>query len=294
MTNVIVHVALTASASPSSRKCFAPFASCTRPRTRGSSDLSAALARTSLYRATPVGAPRPDKVPRFDRQSARTERRRSAHGSERLIGKHSAFRKGAWWVVVNTGGRRKSKSVGDRETALRIAQAVRERLARAEFSLTPATDTRTLQQYAKDWLVTAKGALKASTVTFYEGALKQHIVPALGSRLVASLNREDCRSLIATCRGKGLKVATVRGIARTLSTILTQAVEDQVLVANPALRLGRYLRYGDHEEPQPDPLAPDEVTTVLATARQRFPEWYPFLLCALRTGMRLGELLELQ
>lgn len=210
------------------------------------------------------------------------------------MGVRVKFWKGAWWVFVNTGGRRKAKRVGDRETALRVAQALRERLARREFSLAPATDTKTVQQYATDWLVTAKGALKASTVAFYDGALQQHIVPALGTRSVASLNREDCRSLIATCRAKGLKVSTVRGIARTLSTILTQAVEDQILAANPALRLGRFLRYGDHEEPQPDPLTPDEVTTVLEKARQRFPEWFPFLLCGLRTGMRLGELLEVQ
>ena len=57
-------------------------------------------------------------------------------------------------------------------------------------------------------------------------------------------------------------------------------------------------RLGDHkikfwrrtrqEEPQPDPLALHEVATVLEIARLRFPEWYPFLLRGLRTGMRLG------
>ena len=60
------------------------------------------------------------------------------------------FWKGSWWVFVNTGGRRKAKRVGDRETALRIGQAVRERLARREFGLTPSTDTKTLLQYATD------------------------------------------------------------------------------------------------------------------------------------------------
>jgi hypothetical protein len=38
---------------------------------------------------------------------------------------------------------------------------------------------------------------------------------------------------------------TVKGIARTLSAVLSQAVEDEKIAANPALRLGQYLRRGD-------------------------------------------------
>jgi hypothetical protein len=35
-------------------------------------------------------------------------------------------------------------------------------------------------------------------------------------------------------------VATVKGILRALSTVLSQAVEDELLMANPALRMGKY------------------------------------------------------
>src|SRR4051812_45288656 len=91
-----------------------------------------------------------------------------------------------------------------------------------------------------------------------------------------------------------VRASTVRGIGRTLSTILSQAVEDELLPANPALRLGRYLRAGDDPEPEIDPFTREDVALVLAIARERFPEWYPWLLCGLRTGMRAGELLALQ
>jgi hypothetical protein len=60
-----------------------------------------------------------------------------------------------------------------------------------------------------------KGTLKASTVGFYEGPLEQHVFPALGTRQVASMRRSDCREL----------------------------------PANPALRLGKYLRTADDPEP---------------------------------------------
>ena len=54
------------------------------------------------------------------------------------------FRNGGWWVFVNHASRRKAKRVGDRETAQRVAQAIRERLARGELNLGPAPDAQTL------------------------------------------------------------------------------------------------------------------------------------------------------
>lgn len=161
-------------------------------------------------------------------------------------------------------------------------------------ALSNAALARRLQHYAQDWLAVIKPALKASTHTHYASTLRRYILPLLGTRQVASIKRADCRQLVATCRMKGLKVVTVRGIARTLSTILTQAVEDELLPANPALRMGRYLRHADEPAPDIRPFTRDEVAHMIAVARTTFPEWYPWLLCGLRTGMRAGELLGLQ
>src|SRR5262249_43508114 len=81
---------------------------------------------------------------------------------------------------------------------------------------------------------------------------------------------------------------------RTLSTVLSQAVEDGLLPANPALRPGRYLRRGEEPEPEIDPFTSSEVAHVIETAREHVPDWYAFVLCGFRTGMRLGELLALK
>ena len=202
--------------------------------------------------------------------------------------------KGAWWVFVNHNGRRKAKRIGDRETATRIAQAIREKLARRELNLGDGTDGETVRSYAATWLQHAKLTLKASTVTFYDGHLAQHILPALGNRKVRDLRRMDCRELVFGCRAKGLKVSTVRGIVRTLSTVLSQAVEDEILPANPALRMGKHLRQADEAEPQIDPFTRSEALHVLEVAREYLPEWYPWMLTGFRTGMRLGERLDLQ
>jgi integrase len=135
--------------------------------------------------------------------------------------------------------------------------------------------------------------------------LENHIIPILGSTSIGAVSRKDCRQLVtaireklATKRGRqdtrALSIATVRGIARTLSAVLSQAVEDEHLSANPALRLGKYLRRGDQPKHQIDPFTRADVAHILAVAREQFPEWYPWLLTAFRTGLRLGELLALQ
>ena len=80
-----------------------------------------------------------------------------------------------------------------------------------------------------------------------------------------------------------------------MSSVLSQAVEDDVIPANPAFRLGRYYRTGKNQvESEIRPLTRDEVVVLLNAARQHAPGEYPLFLCALRTGMRLGELLALQ
>jgi hypothetical protein len=104
------------------------------------------------------------------------------------VGVKVQFRRGAWWVVIHHASRRKMKRVGDRQTALRVAQAVRERLARGDFDLAPPSGgSPTLRTYSEGWLRTAKTALKASTIAFYEENLARHIWPMLGApRLIAA------------------------------------------------------------------------------------------------------------
>jgi integrase len=65
-------------------------------------------------------------------------------------------------------------------------------------------------------------------------------------------------------------------------------------LAEAFFRLGKHLRRGDEPKPQIDPFTRDEAALLVETARQHFPEWHTWVLTALRTGLRLGELLALQ
>ena len=205
------------------------------------------------------------------------------------------FWKNAWWLFVNHQGRRKAKRIGDRETAMTIARRIRERIAAGALQLpSAAAAEESLQTYARGWLKTISGNLKASTVEFYTENMDRYILPALGARPLRDIGRADCRDLIVRARARGLKLNTVRGIARTLSSMLSQAVEDEKIPANPALRMGRHLRRGDEPKLEIQPFTREEASHLVETARVSFPRWHPWVLCALRTGLRHGELLGLQ
>jgi integrase len=209
------------------------------------------------------------------------------------VGVNVKYHKGDWWLFINHRGRRRAKKIGDKATALEVAKKVRERLMLGDMSLL-ATDGETFEKYARTWLKDGEANRKASTHRFYTFNLELHILPSIGSQSIGSIARADCRKVLADSRKKGLKVASIQGVQRTLSAVLSQAVEDAVLPANPAFRMGRHVRKGDEPRREIHPLTREEAQTLLATIEKHWSEHYGFFLCALRTGMRLGELLALQ
>jgi hypothetical protein len=74
------------------------------------------------------------------------------------------FRKGAWWVSIHYRGRRKSKRIGDTKKAQRVAQGIREKIARGDLDLTPSTETQTVKQYATAWVSLAAAAHRTLVV----------------------------------------------------------------------------------------------------------------------------------
>jgi integrase len=102
------------------------------------------------------------------------------------VGVKVKFWKETWWIFINHEGRRAAKKIGDKSTALRIAQAIRGRIAEGDLELRHDSEQHlTLRSYVTSWLSTVKTTLKASSIRFYEGHLAQHILPALGERAVS-------------------------------------------------------------------------------------------------------------
>jgi integrase len=85
----------------------------------------------------------------------------------------------------------------------------------------------------------------------------------------------------------------VKGHLDVLRACLSVAVEDQLILANPAARLGRFVtRSGETREVETFTRA--ELTALLETAEREMPDAYPVVLLLARSGLRIGEALTLQ
>jgi integrase len=198
-----------------------------------------------------------------------------------------------WWVFINHDGERQAKKIGDKAAAEAVAKELRERLAKGDFQINPPKQALTFGEYGKKWLDGYGGSnLKYSTQISYDGIFRNHLGP-LKDIPIDEITRADLKELVYGKLKDGLTPATVTRIKALISVILTHALEDGLIPSNPASRLGRLIK-GKDRKADVNPLTREEARTFLEVVGQHYPKHYPFFLCALRTGCRLGELLALE
>ncbi len=101
----------------------------------------------------------------------------------------------------------------------------------------------TTKDYSQRWLVmldaaVAGGTLKTRTRQSYKQNLDLHILPTLGSLKVRQLQKGRIKTLLAEKLSGGLARNSVRIIHATFRALLNASVDDGVILANPAKRLG--------------------------------------------------------
>jgi integrase len=220
--------------------------------------------------------------------------------------------KGAWWLSINHQRRRKMVRVGTGPTGKRAAEhakiKIEARLAEGDHSvldrMAPSM-VPTLREYATQWLdKDAALRLKPITIERYRSTLEQQLFPAFGDCRLNDVTRTALKTQLAAWRTNGkvrgsgpLRPGSVKLLVAVLRTILNNAIEDGVLTANPAVRLGRFIRgegMANSEDKAPDPFTAAELRHLLQTAEQEYPEWHTFFFTMARTGLRVGECLALQ
>jgi integrase len=140
--------------------------------------------------------------------------------------------------------------VGDERIHGETREAVLERLNRRmkEKRERPNQDTplraeMTLAHYVEHFLKSNDDDLEKKTLRTYASLLRQHVLPfrtegrMLGSIRLCDIRRRHLKALIIDKRRKGYASDTVRLIRAAISTVLTDAVDDELIPANPALRL---------------------------------------------------------
>jgi len=200
-----------------------------------------------------------------------------------------------WYVVIDYHGRRKSKCVGTREAAEKVKREIEARLAMGDFRIFEKDAGTKFADYAQRWLRSCvRPNLKPSTVESYEVILRVHLLPRFGEMPLNQISRAKVRELQAEMVRAGTWTRnTVKNVFAILRALFSQAIEEGAVTLNPATRLGKFNK-ADKEGRKTEFLTEAEADSFLSAVRALRPERHPFFLCALRTGLRLGELLALE
>jgi len=192
-----------------------------------------------------------------------------------------------WWVFISHNGKRTSRKVGDKKAADAVASTIRAKLQLGEFGFENTKPVPTFKEHAKLWL-SLPHDWKESTRASYMLNLDNHIFPVFGSTPINEIKRKDLKSFFNKLLSKGVALNTVVLIRAPMSGILSHALDSELINNNPLVGLKMLQKRTKLEF---EPLSKEEVVLLLETAQQHNGgTYYPSILCALRTGMRVGEI----
>ena len=203
-----------------------------------------------------------------------------------------------WWVFVSHNGQRTSRKVGDKKAADEVASTIRAKLQLGEFGFEGEKPAHTFNDCAKKWIdTTVPATCKHSTVREYKDILKNHVYPdnVFGNNQnITSVTRGDVKTFLLGKLNDGYAVSTVAHFRNCLSGIFNLALDHEIIIANPAQKLGKGFLQAEDNKEDVNPLTPDELKLLLDTVKKHFPEHYTLFLLLARTGMRIGEALALK
>ena len=184
--------------------------------------------------------------------------------------------------------RRKTVSSKDYQTAMQKLRTLRRDV---EDGMAPVSDRATVETWMTEWLDNIiKRDVKPSTWTGYRSAVRQQIVPAIGSKRLAKLTPRDVRAMTDKI-ARDKTTGTALNAYWVLSKALRAAVNDGLIRTNPCERVTppKALREsrGSHDL--------DDVKRILGyLAENGDPDLTARWCLSLFTGARQGECLGLE
>lgn len=195
----------------------------------------------------------------------------------------------ARWTDPNNSTNRKDKQFRDKDVARRWIVRMDAEAHGAMFKQpTNAERPRPFKEVVAIWQETCWTGLSPSTTARYGQVVRTYLQPEFGTLPITEMTREVVRRYFARLTRDGKAPGTVRKVHTVLSAILSEAVELELLPANPCTRM-RGLPTVRTEEPV---FLNAEQVRVLAEA---MPQHYRvFVYTAAYTGLRASELAGLR
>jgi integrase len=204
-------------------------------------------------------------------------------------------RRGKWVVDYRDGaGIRHWKTC---ETRREAEDFLSKKLPETRQWSKPAVDAGIrFEAYSQRWETMIAATVKPRTLASYKQLLKLHLLPTFRTVKLQHLQKGQIKAFLADKLAADFSRNTVRLLHSTLRAMLRAAVDDGVLVSNPAEKLGRHLHLVT-----PKATRQEEIKAMSRSQRQLFlahaqeeARYAPLFHTMAGTGLRLGEALALQ
>lgn len=193
--------------------------------------------------------------------------------------------RGSYWVDTAEGPKRRYITGETREdVAGKLAKAISDRADGLVFDAGSTTTGEYLTRWLSD---SVRGTVQGSTYRSYGRVVDGHLVPGVGRVKLAKLRPDHIRRLYRSMLDAGKATRTVQYAHALLKRALAQAVMDGLIPRNAA----EAVRPPKLKRDEIQPLNADQVRALLDAADERSRALYTV---AVRTGMRLGEILALR
>jgi integrase len=189
---------------------------------------------------------------------------------------------------------RKVSPAQTKRGAEQYEREVRLQLASGSWKEHDKQQVPTFEEFADEFLAYQATVNKPSELASKKVSLRVHLIPAFGKR---RLDQIDERMIDAykvekleqlSARGKTLNPKTINNQLKVLGRMFRIARKWKLIKEIPDIGLLK-VRKSDF-----DFLEFEESEAFIAGAAKHAPEWHPFVVLAMRTGLRIGELVALR
>jgi integrase len=149
---------------------------------------------------------------------------------------------------------------------------------------------RPLRDYATQWLASLRDSVKPTTMTWYRWDVENRIIPELGAIPLKDISVLVVAHFVEDLLAAGVGRSAVARATRCLSAMLSEAVANEQIEDNPALRLSRKQR-PKYRAPDAKTLTLEQLNSLLAQISSRYAA---AVVIAAMTGLRQGEILGLK
>ncbi|WP_244923887.1 tyrosine-type recombinase/integrase [Enhygromyxa salina] len=189
---------------------------------------------------------------------------------------------------------RKVAPAQTKRDAEQYEREVRKQLASGTWKEHANKQTPTLEGFAEEFLAYQATLNKPTELAAKQMILRVHLLPAFGNRRLDQIDERmiDAYKVVKleqpSVRGKPLNPKTINHHLKLLGRMFRVARKWKLISEVPEIGLLKL------RKPDFDFLDFDEAEALIAGAAKHSNEWHPFVVVAMRTGLRIGELVALR